>query len=127
MTPRSLAAALAAALLLSGCSTLRDILPGTAPRAEARAAPGAELIGNSLRMQAANGEITDLRFRRDGAVRAEFRGRSLDGRWETGNRLLCFHWPSAPRECWPYRSAFERGRTRTLTSDRGNVVRVTLL
>ena len=40
---------------------------------------------------------------------------------------LCFWWGNAPRECWPYPAPFERGRSRSLTSDRGNQVTVTLL
>ena len=105
---------------MAGCSTL-GIGGRDGPE------PGSELVGRSLRVQAANGEVTTLRFRDEDSVRATFRGRTLDGRWEESNRRLCFHWPRAPRECWPYSSRFERGRTRTLTSDRGNVVRVTLL
>ena len=111
----ALAAASAAALLAAGCATTRG------------PAPGSELAGRTLRMQAANGEVTTLRFRDNGRVRATFRGRALDGRWEAGERRLCFFWPRVARECWPYRQRFERGRTRTLTSDRGNVVRVTML
>ena len=78
-------------------------------------------------METARGEVTILRFREGGSVRADFRGRTLSGRWQTANRRLCFFWTGAPRECWPYRAPFERGRARTLTSDRGNVLRVTML
>ena len=112
---RPLLATALAGIVLAGCATT----PGPAP--------GSELIGRTLRMQTSRGEVTRLRFRDDGRVRAAFGGRSLDGRWRVSNRRLCFFWPRARRECWPYRSPFERGRTRTLTSDRGNAVRVTLL
>ena len=78
-------------------------------------------------MTAANGQVTTLRFRENGLVRARFGGRSLDGRWRIAGRRLCFDWPQARRECWPYREPFQRGRARTLTSDRGNVVRVTMI
>ncbi|MDQ4088316.1 MAG: hypothetical protein M3177_09965, partial [Pseudomonadota bacterium] len=88
--------------------------------------PGAELVGRTLRMQTSRGDATTLRFRDEGRVRATFRGRSVEGRWRVRDRRLCFFWSGAPRECWPYRSPFERGRTRTVTSDRGNVVRVTM-
>lgn len=108
-------AALAGALLVAGCATTRG------------PAPGSELAGRTLRMQAVNGEVTTLRFRGSGAVRATFRGRALNGRWEARGRRLCFYWPSARRECWPYREPFVPGRPRTVTSDRGNVVRVTML
>jgi len=101
------------ALLLAGCATPRG------------GAAGDELVGRTLRVRAADGGATILRFRRSGDVRATFNGRTLAGRWRVSDRRLCFFWPRAPRECWPYRAPFERGRTRTLTSDRGNVVRVT--
>ena len=115
MPPRLLAAALPA-LALAACATLRG-----GPE------PGGELVGRTLRMEAANGEVTRLRFAQCGGVRAAFRGRTLDGRWEASSRRLCFFWPRVRRECWPYREPFVRGRVRTITSDRGNVVRVTLL
>ena len=105
-----------AGALLAGCAT-------TSRGPE----PGSELAGRTLRLQAANGEVTTLRFSDGGRVRASFRGRRLDGRWEASRRRLCFDWPSARRECWPYREPFVRGRTRTVRSDRGNVVRVTML
>jgi predicted small secreted protein len=112
---RLLAPALAGALLLTGCATLRG------------GGQGQDLAGRTLRMETARGQVTTLRFGDRGAVRADFGQRSLDGRWTIERRRLCFYWPRAPRECWPYREPFERGRTRTITSDRGNVVRVTML
>ena len=110
-----LASALLACALLAGCATTRG------------PAPGNELSGRSLRMETTRGDVTRLRFRDDGRVRADFRGRSIDGRWQVTDRRLCFFWSGAPRECWPYSRPFERGRTRTVTSDRGNVLRVTML
>ena len=108
--------ALLAVALLGGCSTLRG-----GPD------PGDELAGRTLRMQTARGEVTRLHFRENGRVSAAFRGRTLDGRWRVSDRRLCFFWSDAPRECWPYRQPFQPGRTRTVTSDRGNVLRVTML
>ncbi|WP_114954620.1 hypothetical protein [Sphingosinicella terrae] len=105
----------AAFALLAGCATGRG------------AAPEGDLAGRTLRMAAANGQVTTLRFRGDGSVRAAFGRRHLDGRWRVAGRRLCFDWPNARRECWPYAEPFVRGRTRTVTSDRGNVVRVTML
>ena len=110
-----LATILFVSALMAGCATTRSPSPGT------------ELAGRSLRMETARGEVTILRFREGGSVRADFRGRTLGGRWQAANRRLCFFWTGAPRECWPYRAPFERGRARTLTSDRGNVLRVTML
>jgi len=109
------ACGLTASALLAGCATTRNPTMGT------------ELAGRSLRMETARGEVTILRFRENGRVRADFRGRTLAGRWQAANRRLCFFWTGAPRECWPYRAPFERGRARSVTSDRGIVLRVTML
>lgn len=105
----------ACALALSGCATLRS------------GPSGSELVGQTLRMETARGQVSTLDFRRDGRVRATFGRNNVDGRWEVRDRSLCFHWRGAARECWPYRDRFERGRPRNLTSDRGNQVIVTLL
>jgi hypothetical protein len=102
------------ALVLAGCATIRG------------ADPGEELIGRTLQIETARGEATQLLFRDRQRVTASFRGRSVSGRWRVRDRRLCFFWAGAPRECWPYRDPFERGRTRNVTSDRGNVVQVTL-
>jgi hypothetical protein len=104
-----------AVLALAGCATGRD------------SAPAGGLAGQTLRMTATNGQVTTLRFAEDGSVRARFGGRSLDGRWRVSRGRLCFEWPRARRECWPYEEPFRRGRTRTITSDRGNVVQVTAI
>ena len=112
---RILAAALASALALGGCATVRG------------GPSGGELVGHTLQMETRNGQVSRLTFNENGTVRAAFGNNSVTGRWDVEDRHLCFFWSGAPRECWPYRSRFERGRTRTLTSDRGNEVRVTLL
>jgi hypothetical protein len=103
------------ALLLSGCATL---VPG--PRTLNPA-------GQTLQVIAANGAESRMQFRPDGRVVAAFGERSVTGNWEMEGENLCFRWGQAARECWPYERAFERGRTVTITSDRGNVVRVTRL
>lgn len=110
------AASLGGSMLISACAT---VLP--------RSQPGGELAGQSLRVQTSRGDVSTLQFRGDGAVRALFGERQLVGRWEVANQRLCFFWGQAPRECWAYRAPFRRGQTVTLTSDRGNVVRVTRL
>ena len=110
------AASLGGSMLLSACATVL-------PRSQA----GTELAGQSLRVQTSRGDVSTLQFREDGAVRALFGERQLVGRWQVVNQQLCFFWGQAPRECWPYRGAFRRGQTVSVTSDRGNVVRVTRL
>lgn len=112
---RLLAASVCGALLLGGCATLRG-----EPR-------GAELAGETLRVETVRGEVTMLRFGADGMVRADFQRGSVVGRWGVDRSRLCFFWTGAPQECWPYRERFRPGRTRTITSDRGNIVRVTML
>ena len=111
----------AAGLLLGACS----VIPG-GDRDRDYGPPQPEFVGRQMTMVAANGQITTLRFARDGDVTARFGERETKGRWDLERRRLCFTWGGSYRECWPYTSAFERGRTRTVTSDRGNVVRVTL-
>src|SRR3546814_14896933 len=76
-------------------------------------------------METARGQTTHLLFQGDGTVRAAFGESVVTGRWEVVNRNLCFYWTGAPRECWPYPAPFRPGETRTFTSDRGNVVRLT--
>ncbi|HEY0150323.1 MAG TPA: hypothetical protein VGB70_15145 [Allosphingosinicella sp.] len=119
--PLRLAAPAAAALLLGACS----VIPGGDRRAE-RGPPAPEFVGRQMSVVAANGQITTLRFRRDGEVTARFGERESQGRWALERRRLCFTWGGTYRECWPYAQPFQQGRTRTIKSDRGNVVRVTL-
>ncbi len=109
--------AVAFALAVSGCSTIRGD----------RAPLGAELAGEQVRMVTSRGQVSMLNFRPDMTVRAQFGQNAVTGRWQVGDDGLCFWWGNAPRECWPYRSPLRRGQSRTLTSDRGNQVTVTLL
>ena len=115
-----LAAPLAAALLLGACS----VIPG-GDRDRDYGPPRPEFVGRQMTVVAANGQTTSLRFQRDGDVTARFGERETAGRWALERRRLCFTWGNY-RECWPYAQPFQQGRTRTITSDRGNVVRVTL-
>jgi hypothetical protein len=103
-------------LLLSGCATLFD-----------RGSGGAELVGRSVRLVPAQGRPSTLSFGGNGVVRSTFGRRSATGRWWVRGRRLCFLWAGSFRECWPYRSPFPHRRTVRIRSDRGNLVRVTLL
>ena len=106
----------AALLLVPACSTIL-------PRSEARLSPA----GQTLQVIAANGAESRMQFRPDGRVVAAFGERSITGEWTMQEEGLCFRWANAAVECWPYARPFERGRTVTVTSTRGNVVRVTRL
>jgi hypothetical protein len=106
---------LCGSLALSACATL---VP--------RMVTGTELIGHSVQMVTARGQTSILHFEESGAVRATYTGGQTSGRWFMRNNQLCFLWGSAPQECWPYSVPLQRGRTRSITSDRGNVVQVTL-
>jgi hypothetical protein len=88
---------------------------------------GSELIGQSLRLETSGGQVSTLRFAENGVVRAQFGGREISGTWVSTGTQLCFAWAGSSRECWPYARPLVRGETVSLTSDRGNVVRVTLL
>lgn len=108
-----------ALLLLGGCATL-----GVGGRA-----PGAELVGRSATLVTGNGQRSTLTFGQAGRVTAAFARGRTNGRWWVRQRRLCFEWAgrASTRECWPYARPFRTGQTRTVTSSRGNVVRVTLL
>lgn len=112
----SLLLAASAAVLVSGCAS---IIPrgSSAPMSPA---------GQTLQVIAAGGSESRMQFRPDGRVVAAFGSQSVTGNWVMEGGNLCFQWGTAPRECWPYRG-FERGRTVTVTSTRGNVVQVTRL
>lgn len=110
------AASICGSMLLSACAT---ILPSSRP--------GSELAGQSLRVETSGGQTSTLHLNRGGVVRAVFGSNAVTGRWQVQQQQLCFFWTGAPRECWRYETPFRRGRTESVTSDRGNVVRVTLL
>lgn len=102
-------------LAASGCSTI-------VPRSSAM---GPE--GQTLRVIAAGGGESQMHFRSGGQVVARFGEGSLSGQWSMRDEGLCFQWPQTAVECWPYNGPFPRGRTVTVTSTRGNIVRVTRL
>ena len=102
--------------LIAACSTL-------VPRTSADLSPA----GQTLQVIAANGAESRMQFRSNGQVVAAFGTSSITGDWNLQEEGLCFRWGQAPVECWPYTRPFRRGETVTVTSTRGNVVRVTRL
>ncbi|HEY0111668.1 MAG TPA: hypothetical protein VGB59_00800 [Allosphingosinicella sp.] len=112
--------AILAAALLTACATGSDRRGGDAYT------PGKELVGRTVTLETAKGQVSQLHFQDDGEVEAQFGESRVQGNWTATGRLLCFSWSGSSRECWPYSAPFQRGRTVTLTSDRGNVVKVTL-
>jgi len=102
--------------LIAGCASL-------VPRTTADLNPS----GQTLQVTAANGAVSRMQFRPNGQVVAAFGERSITGQWNLQEEGLCFRWGSAAVECWPYNAPFPRGQTVTITSTRGNVVRVTRL
>jgi hypothetical protein len=115
---RNLVLSLCLAGALAGCATGRE--------RDQAGSEEPEFVGRSLSVVAANGQETILRFERDGSVFARFNQQETEGRWELRPRELCFTWRQTFRECWPYAQRFREGRAVTITSDRGNVVRVTM-
>jgi hypothetical protein len=109
-----------AAVLLAGCSSL-----GVGPGRD-RPAPEPVFAGRLMTVVAASGQASTLRFERDGTVRAIFGKQETQGRWRLDGGDLCFTWAGDYKECWKDIGTFERRRTRTITSNRGNVVKVTL-
>jgi hypothetical protein len=108
--------ALGGSLLAAGCATVF----GDGRRA------GSELVGHSARLEPARGQASTLYFNADGSVRSVFGKREASGRWSIKNKRLCFVWAGSFRECWPYTVPLQPGQARTIMSDRGNVVKVTL-
>jgi hypothetical protein len=102
--------------VLAACSTI-------VPRTTADISPA----GQTLRVVASGGIESQMQFRSNGQVVAAANGRSFTGDWALQQEGLCFRWGTAPVECWPYNRKFERGRTVSITSTRGNVVQVTRL
>ena len=115
---RHLAISLCLAGTLAGCA-----MGGGRPE---RGSEEPEFVGRTLEVAAANGQTTMLRFRRDGVVTALVNERETEGQWSLRPRELCFTWRQTFRECWPYAERFREDRPVTVTSDRGNVIRVTL-
>jgi hypothetical protein len=112
-----IAASLCGSMLVAGCASLL-------PRMQQ---PGSELVGQTLRMETSRGQVSTLQFRNNNIVRALFGKQEIIGRWQVEPVRLCFLWKGAPRECWPYPTPFRVGESRSITSDRGNAVRVTRL
>ena len=117
------AATLMAAVLLSACST---IVPPSPSTALPMSAAGSELVGQTRRLETAAGQASTLHFAENGVVHAQFGSQSVQGNWVANNGQICFSWAGTSRECWPYTAHFARGQAVSLTSDRGNQVRVTL-
>jgi hypothetical protein len=116
---RNFALAICLSVAVAGCAA------GGGGRPE-RGSEEPEFVGRSLDVVAANGQTTTLRFERGGAVTARFNERETQGEWSLRPNELCFTWRQTFRECWPYTQRFRRGRPVSITSDRGNVVRVTM-
>jgi hypothetical protein len=113
---RKLLSPIALTALLGACATGRDG-GGWQP----------EFAGRTIRVEASNGQVTDLAFQRDGDVVARFGERETRGTWALERGGLCFTWGGNFRECWPHTRPFRTGRTEAVRSDRGNLVQVTLL
>lgn len=111
---RRILASLCIAASLAGCATGR------------RGSEEPEFVGRTMRVEAANGQVTMLRFERDGTVVARFNERETQGRWSLEPTQLCFTWARNFRECWPYTERFREDRTVSIRSDRGNTVQVTM-
>ena len=137
-----LASAAAGALLASACVATPDGEPvASAPASTASTtrfpgppvagAIGSELYGPGVTVRAEiQGDTNTLTFRPDGTVSnlVHSTNQTVQGHWWVANNQLCIHWQGASRnECWPYPRALQAGQTVTLTSNRGNTTRITML
>ena len=137
-------AVLAGVLLLAGCAevTTPEGQPvaaapaGVAGTAAYPAPPLAGALGSELYAPNATvrvvlpNDVNTLTFRPDGTVTNVVHSNNMaaQGHWWVVDNQLCINWAGTNRpECWPYPTAWVPGETLTLTSDRGNTVKVTLL
>ena len=134
---------LAGALLISACTTAETLEGEPVPTAPAAASdaipppPAAGLLGSELyaqgatvRVELSGGEVNTITFRPDGTFRALIHStnQAAEGNWWVANNQMCLRPRSVARaECWPYPNALQPGQTVTLTSDRGNNARITLI
>jgi hypothetical protein len=86
---------------------------------------GAGLVGQSLRVEAEGAPPILVNFRADAVVTATVGTQEAIGRWTVEDARLCLDFPRQGKECWPFKTSFERGRTVALTSDRGTTAKVT--
>ena len=114
---RSLFAALCLGAALTACAANPSYRPENA---------AARLVGRSLIVTAASGQVSTLRLADGGAVTASFNGREVAGRWGLEGEQLCFTWSGSFTECWPYAVPLRPGETRRITSSRGNRVQIEL-
>jgi hypothetical protein len=110
---RRLLPPLLATAALAGCVTPRE---GRLP----------EFVGRPLAVQAANGQVTTLMLFPDGRVEARFDGKTRAAHWDFADGNLCYRWTETYRECWRHTQPFRSGRTETIRSDHGHVVKVTM-
>jgi len=114
MNRKHLPLAFFAVATLAGCVTPRggDRMP--------------EFVGRPISVQGASSQVTILFLHPDGSVEARYGGKMTMGQWEFGDGNLCYIWKGDYRECWPHTAPFVPGRTETVRSDRGSVVKVTM-
>lgn len=137
-----MAALLGGMALVAGCATVEtpegQPVPATPAAADAAypAPPIAGALGSELYAPNATVRVdlphdtNILTFHSDGAVDNLVRSTNMvaHGRWWVVGNQLCINWNGTHRpECWPYPAAWVPGETLTVTSDRGNTVKVTLL
>lgn len=112
-------------LLTAAATAIAFMLPATA--AAQQMAPGAELIGQQVRVMAANGDTNNLTFQSDGTVHiTSTNGQSAHGRWYAQGSSMCIAAGSAT-ECWQYSTPFQAGQAMTMVSDCGATTNWTAL
>ena len=123
-----------AAFLIAGCASndggyeVAD--SGESVSEVALVAPPAELDGTVIRAASVDGSVVNrVHFYPDGAIRIvpEDGQSALPGTYTVQGEQLCLHWQPRGSECWPYARAFQPGETVSLTSNRGQTLRITLV
>lgn len=128
------AATLGGALVLAGCASSGSDLEVAAtdnPVPETvLVAPPSDLTGTVIRAATLDGDVVNrVHFYPNGVIHIvpESGDVAIPGTYEVANNQLCLNWAPRGIECWPYTRAFQMNETVTLTSDRGQMARVTML
>lgn len=127
------AAVLASGLAIAACASgggYEVVQTDNPVPPEALVAPPAELAGTVIRAETLDGTVMNrVHFYPDGVIHIvpEDGSAAIPGTYAVQNNQLCLTWQPRGTECWPYERAFVEGQTVTLTSNRGQMARVTLV
>lgn len=127
-------AALGGALAIAACATGDAGYEVAATGADVPPAalqpPPSDLAGTVIRAATVDGDIVNrVHFYPNGVIHIvpEDGAAAIEGTYAVRDDMLCLDWAPRGTECWPYTRAFQMGETVTLTSNLGQMARVTMV